>query len=108
MWRLQVSMEDVWLIRNIRCYAYLLTFTKVKVLFHVTRLSSLHVVPHQECRYEDSPLFFRGPATRRTVQGMKSDNQRFLAAEGDITKAKEFNNCILEPLFDIPLSVLAH
>ena len=50
------------------------------------------------------PLSSRGAATKRTVQGIKDDHQRFLAAGGDITIAKEFNNCILEPLFDIPLS----
>lgn len=50
------------------------------------------------------PLSSRGAATKRTVQGIKDDHQRFLEAGGDIKKAKEFNNCILEPLFDIPLS----
>jgi hypothetical protein len=50
------------------------------------------------------PLSSRGDSTRRTVQGMVADNERFVKAGGDIRKAKEYNNCIAKPFFDIPIS----
>jgi hypothetical protein len=31
-----------------------------------------------------------------------ADNEWFVKAGGDIRKAKEYNNCISKPFFDIP------
>ena len=50
------------------------------------------------------PLSSRGDFTRRTVQGMIDDHERFVKARGDVRKAKEHNNCIAKPFFDIPIS----
>ena len=50
------------------------------------------------------PLSSRGESTRRTVQGIIDDHERFVNAGGDIRKAKEYNNCIAKPFFDIPIS----
>ena len=51
-----------------------------------------------------TPLSSRGESTRRTVQGIIDDHERFVKAGGDIRKAKEYNNCIAKPFFDIPIS----
>ena len=50
------------------------------------------------------PLSCRGPSTRRTVEGILDDHQTFLSAGGDLKKAKQFNNCMSEPFFKIPIS----
>ena len=50
------------------------------------------------------PLSSRGVSTRRTVQGMLDDNERFIKAGGDIKNAKEYNNCISKPFFSITIS----
>ena len=50
------------------------------------------------------PLSSRGDSARRTVQGMVADNERFVKAGGDIWMAREYNNCIAKPFFDIPIS----
>ena len=43
------------------------------------------------------------PATLRTVSMLIQDHQQFLASGGALKNAKNYNNCIGEPLFDIPL-----
>lgn len=50
------------------------------------------------------PLSSREDSRRRTVQGIVDNHKRFMQAGGDIKKAKEYNNCISEPFFFIPLS----
>lgn len=42
--------------------------------------------------------------TRRTLDTILADHQRFIASGGDIKNAKHYNNCINEPFFNIPLS----
>ena len=37
-----------------------------------------------------------------TLESIKNDHQNFLEASGDIQRAKEFNNCPVEAIFDIP------
>lgn len=51
------------------------------------------------------PLPSRGASPKRTVQGILDDHTKFLSGGGgDPRKAKEYNNCITEPFFNIPLS----
>lgn len=50
------------------------------------------------------PRFSRGVSPKRTVQGILDDHSSFLSdGGGDARKAKEFNNCVSEPFFNIPL-----
>ena len=51
------------------------------------------------------PLPSRGASPKRTVQGILDDHTKFLSdGGGDPRKAKEYNNCITDPFFNIPLS----
>ena len=50
------------------------------------------------------PLSSRGHSTKRTVEGILNDHQKFLSAGGNLKKAKLFNNCISKPFFNIPIS----
>ena len=49
------------------------------------------------------PLHVRGRSPARTLNSIKEDNKRFVEAGNDLKKAKDFNNAISEPFFDIPL-----
>lgn len=41
---------------------------------------------------------------KRTLETLKEDHRRFLTeGKGNLKKAKEYNNCINEPFFDIPI-----
>ena len=43
------------------------------------------------------------PILMRTLETLKSDYERFKKDGGNIKRAKNFNNVIDEPLFDIPI-----
>ena len=49
------------------------------------------------------PLLQRGLSTPRTLESLKADHGRFMSSGGDMKKAKQFNNVVNAPLFDIPL-----
>ena len=50
------------------------------------------------------PLARRGRSPEQTLDTLRSDHASFLeSGGGDLRKAKEYNNAIGEPLFDIPL-----
>ena len=45
----------------------------------------------------------------RTLDQIHEDHEKFIADGGDINKAKFFNNCPMDALFDVPLNqVLLH
>ena len=50
------------------------------------------------------PLTIRGPCIRRTLASIVADHNRFLLSGGNLKNAKNFNNCIDEPFFNIELS----
>ena len=45
----------------------------------------------------------RDPTPKRTLSGLKSDYLHFMAAGGNIKKAKLFNNVIAAPLYEVEL-----
>ena len=49
------------------------------------------------------PLDTRGRQTPRTLSSIKADYTKFAEAGGNLRLAKEYNNAIRKPLFDIPL-----
>lgn len=53
------------------------------------------------------PLSARGKSPARTLATMEQDYLEFLSkGSGDINKAKDFNNVIRPPIFDIPLDMV--
>ena len=52
-----------------------------------------------------TPLEVRGRQQARTLQSLHQDHRRFTQqGDGDTNKAKLYNNVIMEPLLEIPLS----
>ena len=50
------------------------------------------------------PLRERGKCTKRTLENMATDRMRFqLVHDSDVKYAKDYNNVIDEPLFNIPI-----
>ena len=54
------------------------------------------------------PLSDRGRSLDRTLQNLKSGNDKFLQAGGNIKNSKHFNNVIDKAMFDIPLTQVSH
>lgn len=50
-----------------------------------------------------TPLQVRGRSPARSLESLRSDHQKFVNAGSQLKQAKEFNNAIHEPFFDIPL-----
>jgi len=70
---------------------------------HRSRSSLLLVVPHSNDQMS-KPLHIRGRFPGRSLQGIKADYQRFMVeGQGNLKKARLFNNTILNPFFDIAI-----
>ena len=81
------------------------------VLNHSQSLSSLTFAGKQPCLLCHitldelrNPSTRKGPCTPRTLDTILLDHQNFMDVGGDIKRAKEYNNCIQDPFFNIPLS----
>jgi hypothetical protein len=64
-------------------------------------------LPHRSAllptQIQEPPLQ-RGRSSPRTVDTLKQDYQNFLTkGNGDVNKAKEYNNVIRPPIFHIPI-----
>ena len=49
------------------------------------------------------PKEVRNPSEKRSLESLKIDYNRFVADGSNLKRAKEFNNVIDEPLFNVPL-----
>ena len=80
---------------------YLYMYMCIHVDVHVGRHNCLWcTIPSSHLKL---PLHQRGAYPVRTLSSLKEDHAKFVAAGGNISQAKNYNNVISSPIFDIEI-----
>ena len=110
LWRLCISLHYVRSLRSIRYYIFKhVIYMIVNIILrnaYTLCLSGRHSCLWCHIRTDDMkvPRKTRGPSQERSLDTLAHDYQQYLAAGGDIRKAKDFNNVIGPYVFEIPLN----
>ena len=85
-------------VRNHRSHWYIHVnhYKIVTVVSQVTTVALVHITS-QQLKLDPSSV----NVTLRSLDILTDDHRAFVAAGGDVSKVKEFNNALYEPFFDI-------
>ena len=83
-------------------YMYIEAITIESIMYHCLGrhfcLYCLIATQDSYLPYENQPV-----VQLRTLESIKRDHDRFIEAGGNLKKVKDYNNCPMEAIFDIPL-----